>query len=417
MASKFQAPRGTFDVLPEQARARARVEATAAGILGRAGYESIQTPSFEDTDLFVRGVGRSTDIVRKEMFTFEDKGERSLTLRPEGTAPICRAYLEHGMHKQAQPVKLSYVGPFFRHERPQAGRYRQFHQIGLECVGTASPLADAEAIVLLSDLLGELGVPGVELRLGSLGSIESRQAYLEELKAHLHANEGELSADVRERIDLNPLRAFDSDHEGTRAVMASAPTIVERLQGEDAEHFAEVRAQLEAAGIGYTIDPTLVRGIDYYTRTIFSFVCTALGAQSEVGGGGRYDGLIEQLGGPATPAVGWAVGIERILLALGEDFEGAARPQKVFIAFSQEGEESRRAMVLASELRRAGFAAEFDLAGRGAKGQLKHANRIGADWVVFLATEEGPQLRDMRSGEQRAVDLGNLVDEMTGGEA
>ncbi|HVO55800.1 MAG TPA: histidine--tRNA ligase [Solirubrobacterales bacterium] len=417
MASKFQAPRGTFDVLPEAARGRARVEATAAGILARAGYEPIQTPSFEDTDLFVRGVGRSTDIVSKEMFTFEDKGERSLTLRPEGTAPICRAYLEHGMHKLAQPVKLSYVGPFFRHERPQAGRYRQFHQIGLECIGTDSPLADAEAIMLLSDLLGELGVPGVELRLGSLGSLGARVAYLEELKAHLHAHEGELSEDVRERIDLNPLRAFDSDHEGTQAVMASAPTIVERLEGEDAEHFAEVRAQLDAAGIAYAIDPTLVRGIDYYTRTIFSFVCDALGAQSEVGGGGRYDGLIEQLGGPATPAVGWAVGIERILLALGEDFEGTPRAQRVFISFDHEGEDGRRALVLASELRRAGFAAEFDLAGRAAKGQLKHANRIGADFVVFLSVEGGPALRDMRSGEQRPVDLGNLVDEMTGGEA
>ena len=190
MASKFQAPRGTFDVLPAQARARARLAGVAAGIFARAGYETIQTPTFEDTDLFERGVGKSTDIVRKEMFTFEDKGERSLTLRPEGTAPICRAYLEHGMHKLAQPVKLSYVGPFFRHERPQAGRYRQFHQLGIEAIGTASPLADAEVIMLLSDLLGELGVPGVVLRLGSLGSLDARAAYLEELKAHLHAQRG-----------------------------------------------------------------------------------------------------------------------------------------------------------------------------------------------------------------------------------
>ena len=279
MASKFQAPRGTFDVLPEQACSRARVEAAAAEILARAGYAPIATPSFEDTELFERGVGRSTDVVRKEMFTFEDKGGRSLTLRPEGTAPICRAYLEHGMHKLAQPVKLSYVGPFFRHERPQAGRYRQFHQIGLEAIGTESPLADAEAIMLLSDLLGELGVPGVELHLGSLGSLGARQAYLEELRAHLHAHEGDLSEDVRERIDINPLRAFDSDHEGTRGVMASAPTIVASLEGEDAEHFAEVRGLLDAAGISYVIDPTLVRGLDYYTRTIFSFVCEALGAQ------------------------------------------------------------------------------------------------------------------------------------------
>src|SRR6478752_1500328 len=360
MASKFQAPRGTFDILPEAARARARLESAAAAVFARAGYEPIATPSFEDTALFERGVGQSTDIVRKEMFTFEDKGERSLTLRPEGTASICRAYLEHGMHKLAQPVKLSYLGPFFRHERPQAGRYRQFHQIGLECIGTDSPLADAEAIMLLSDLLGELGVPGVELRLGSLGSLDARRVYLEELKAHLHANEGELSEDVRERIEINPLRAFDSDHEGTRAVMAGAPTIVERLEGEDAEHFAEVRALLEAAGVEYSIDPTLVRGLDYYTRTIFSFVCDRLGAQSEIGGGGRYDGLIEQLGGPPTPAVGWAAGIERILLALGDEAEAPAA-RAVFISHDATSPEAgRTALALAGELRRAGLAAEVD---------------------------------------------------------
>ena len=415
MASKFQAPRGTFDVLPGPGRARARVEAVAAELFARAGYEPIQTPVFEDTDLFERGVGKSTDIVRKEMFTFEDKGGRSLTLRPEGTAPICRAYLEHGMHKLAQPVKLSYVGPFFRHERPQAGRYRQFHQLGLECIGTDSPLADAEAIILLAELLGELGVPGVELRIGSLGSLAARQGYLEELKAHLRKHEKDLSRDVRERIDLNPLRAFDADDEGTRGVMASAPTIVGALQGEDAEHFAEVKALLEAAGVDYVVDETLVRGLDYYTRTIFSFVCDALGAQSEIGGGGRYDGLIEQLGGPATPAVGWAAGIERILLALGEEVEAWSGPVRVFISFS--GEDGRRALVLADELRRAGFAAELDLAERGVKGQMKHANRIGAKFVVLLSQEGGPQLRDMQSGEQRAVDLANLVDEMTGGEA
>jgi histidyl-tRNA synthetase len=414
MASKFQAPRGTFDVLPQQGRARALVESTAAAIFARAGYEPIATPSFEDTDLFERGVGRSTDIVRKEMFTFEDKGERSLTLRPEGTAPICRAYLEHGMHKLAQPVKLSYVGPFFRHERPQAGRYRQFHQLGLECIGTDSPLADAEVIMLLSDLLGELGVPGVELRLGSLGSFAARQAYLEELKAHLRTHEGELSGDVRERIDLNPLRAFDSDHEGTRAVMASAPTIVDSLAGEDAEHFAEVRELLEAAGIDYVVDKTLVRGLDYYTRTIFSFVCDALGAQSEIGGGGRYDGLIEQLGGPATPAVGWAAGIERILLALDEEPEAEGRDAFVAIA---DPSQRQRAMALAVELRHAGLAAEVDLAGRGLKGQLKHANRIGARRVLILEADGSAELRDMDTGEQRPADTANLVDEMTGGEA
>jgi histidyl-tRNA synthetase len=410
---KYQAPRGTFDVLPDAARARRRVEGAAAEIFARAGYEPIATPAFEDTELFERGVGHSTDIVRKEMFTFEDKGGRSLTLRPEGTAPICRAYVEHGMHKLAQPVKLSYAGPFFRHERPQAGRYRQFHQIGAEAIGSDSPLADAELIGLLAGLVAELGIPGVELRLGSLGSLGARRAYLEELKDHLRAHEADLSKEVRERIDANPLRAFDSDDEGTRSVMAAAPKLVERLEGEDAEHFAEVRALLDAAGIAYEIDPTLVRGLDYYTRTIFSFVCDRLGAQSEIGGGGRYDGLVEQLGGPAAPAVGWAAGIERILLALGEEDVEASRD--VFVAVAEEGGERRSlAMVLAGELRNAGLSAEVDLGGRGLKGQLKHADRIGARRVLIL-DEDGAQLRDMASGEQRSIDTARVIEEITGG--
>ncbi len=414
-AHKYQAPRGTFDVLPEAARLRGRIERTAAAIFARAGYEPIATPSFEDTELFERGVGHSTDIVRKEMFTFEDKGGRSLTLRPEGTAPICRAYVEHGMQALAQPVKLSYLGPFFRHERPQAGRYRQFHQLGAEAIGTDSPLADAELIGLLAELLAELGVPGVELRLGSLGSLDTRQAYLEELKGHLRSHEAELSKEVRERIDANPLRAFDSDEEGTRAVMAAAPKLVERLEGEDAEHFEAVRGLLDAAGVAYTIDPTLVRGLDYYTRTIFSFVCDRLGAQSEIGGGGRYDGLVEQLGGHPTPAVGWAAGIERIMLALDE--EEPAPGRDVFIAVADDEHERRaRALVLAGELRKAGLSAELDLGGRGLKGQLKHADRIGARHVVILEGD-GAQLRDMRSGEQRSVEAGNLIAEITGGEA
>jgi len=415
MASNYQAPRGTFDVLPADARARRRIEAVAAAIFARAGYETIATPAFEDTELFERGVGRSTDIVRKEMFTFEDKGGRSVTLRPEGTAPICRAYLEHGMHKLAQPVKLAYAGPFFRHERPQAGRYRQFHQIGVEAIGTDSPLADAEAIALLAELLAELGVPGVELRLGSLGSPGTRAAYLEELKAHLRANEGELSKEVRERIEINPLRAFDADDDGTRAVMASAPTLLERLEGEDADHFAEVRALLEAAGVAFTIDPTLVRGLDYYTRTIFSFVCAGLGAQSEVGGGGRYDGLIEQLGGPPTPAVGWATGVERILLALGESEEAVGRD--VFVVVAEDDPKWRAtASLLAMELRRAGLSAEVDLGGRALKGQLKQADRVGARQALILEGD-GAQLRDMKSGQQRSVDTGNLVEEIAGGGA
>jgi histidyl-tRNA synthetase len=415
MPSKYQAPRGTFDVLPADARARERVERTAAEIFARAGYERIATPAFEDTELFERGVGRSTDIVRKEMFTFEDKGGRSVTLRPEGTAPICRAYLEHGMHKLAQPVKLFYAGPFFRHERPQAGRYRQFHQIGIEAIGTESPLADAEAITLLADLLAELGVPGVELRLGSLGSIETRDSYLEELKAHLRAHEGELSEGVRERIEFNPLRAFDAGDEGTRGVMAEAPKLVDRLEGTDADHFDEVRALLDIAGVKYAIDPTLVRGLDYYTRTIFSFVCDRLGAQSEIGGGGRYDGLIEQLGGPPTPAIGWAVGIERVLLAL--DGQSAAPERDVFVAVAESGQEGRaRALALAGELRRAGLSVEVDLAGRALKGQVKHADRLGARLVAILEAGGAAQVRDMESGEQRPVEQADLVAVLKGAE-
>jgi histidyl-tRNA synthetase len=409
--SSYQAPRGTFDVLPAEARARRRIERLAATILLRAGYEPIATPAFEETALFERGVGRSTDIVRKEMFTFEDKGGRSVTLRPEGTAPICRAYVEHGMHKLAQPVKLFYRGPFFRHERPQAGRYRQFHQIGVETIGTDSPLADAEAIILLSDLLAELAVPGVRLRLGSLGSPGSRAAYLEELKGFLRANEADLSREVRERIEINPLRAFDADDEGTRAAMASAPTLVERLDGEDAEHFAEVRALLEADGIPYEIDPTLVRGLDYYTRTIFSFVCEGLGAQSEVGGGGRYDGLIEQLGGPPTPAIGWAAGVERILLAIGEA-EVTASGRDAFLAAADE-EQRQRALALANELRHAGLSTEVDLAGRSLTGQLKHADRIGARHVLILEADGSLQLRDMKSGEQSPIGPGQVLDELS----
>jgi histidyl-tRNA synthetase len=409
VASKYQAPRGTFDVLPAATPLRDEIEAGATAIFERAGYERIATPIFEDTELFERGVGRSTDVVRKEMFTFEDKGGRSITLRPEGTAPICRAYLEHGMQKLPQPVKLSYSGPFFRHERPQAGRYRQFHQLGAEAIGSDSPLADAESISMLDALFKELKVPGVSLRLGSLGSPGVRRAYLEELKAHLRAHEAELSKDVRERIEINPLRAFDSDEEETRAVMATAPTIVERLDGEDLDHFEAVRAYLDASEIEYSIDETLVRGLDYYTRTIFSFVCDRLGAQSEIGGGGRYDGLIEQLGGPPTPAVGWAAGIERIALAMGER-RGAVR-RDAFVAFAEEDRQVD-ALELVTELRRAGLSAELDLGGRSLKGQLKHADRMGALVVLIFESDGSFQRWDKLSGDRGQIPLAAAVDEV-----
>jgi histidyl-tRNA synthetase len=401
VSAQFQAPRGTYDVLPEQSIAREHLERTAKLLLEGAGYRRIETPTFEATDLFARGVGASTDIVQKEMYTFEDAGGRSLTLRPEGTAPVCRAYLEHGMHKLAQPVKLWYLSSFYRYERAQAGRYRQFWQVGAEAIGSDEPSVDAEAIVLLHTLLAELGVRGVRLRLSSLGTPETRQTYREKLQAHLRANEDQLAGEVRDRIDLNPLRAFDSEHPGTVAVMAQAPRLLDELGPEDAEHFAEVRALLDAAGVPYEIDPTLVRGLDYYTRTVFEFASDALGAQSGVGGGGRYDGLIAQLGGPPTPGMGWAAGVERILLAA----EDRPLPEPVVDLFvgREDPSDAVRAFALAAEARRAGLNAQVELAGRSMKGQLKQAARLGARFVAIVGGEEAIRLTDRESGEHETV--------------
>jgi histidyl-tRNA synthetase len=408
MAERFQAPRGTFDILPGESASRVAVYLAAATAFERAGYGRIETPTFEDTELFARGVGGSTDIVRKEMFTFDDQGGRSLTLRPEGTAPICRAYLERGMQTLPQPVKLWHWGPYFRHERPQAGRFRQFNQLGAESIGSDSPLCDAEIMVILHDFLHGLAVPSLRLRIGSLGSLEARAAYREELQAYLREREGELATDVRERINENPLRAFDAKDEGTRAAMAGAPTMLERLSGEDAEHFAEVRSLLDRAGVHYELDGTLVRGLDYYTRTVFSFECEDLGAQSEIAGGGRYDGLMELLGGPPTPAVGWACGVERLLLAL--HHEGGTPPVQVFVAAPDAQRETALGLVL--ELRRSGISADLDLAGRSIKGQMKQADRSGADVTIILDEEGAAKARDMDTGEQRPVDLASVVKEL-----
>ena len=407
--ASFQAPKGTFDILPEQEDTRTWITYGTSSVLGHAGYRRIETPTFEDTSLFARGVGEATDIVRKEMFTFEDAGGRSITLRPEGTAPVCRAYLEHGMHRLPQPVKLWYAGPYFRYERPQEGRYRQFNQIGAEAIGSDSPLVDAELIVLLDRLLRkELRIEDLTLKLSSLGSPAARAAYRDELRAYLREHEDDLSDEVRARIDLNPMRAFDSDHAGTREVMAGAPTMLERLEGEDADHFAEVRALLDESGVAYELDSTLVRGLDYYNRTVFEYDCARLGAQSGVGGGGRYDGLVELLGGPPTPAVGWAAGIERILLAMGED--GERMPLWVFVVTT---EMRQRAFAIVRELREAGIGADLDLAGRSFKGQMKHADRSGALVALILEADGAVKLRDMRSGEQRELSPGSEVEAVT----
>jgi histidyl-tRNA synthetase len=396
VSGKLQAPRGTLDVLPGSARRRLALAQLAEEALRSAGYEPVETPVFEDTELFARGVGESTDIVQKEMFTFEDKAGRSLTLRPEGTAGACRAYIEHGMHKLPQPVKLWYWGPFFRHEAPQAGRFRQFTQVGAEALGSDDPSLDAELILLLAELFERANVGEVRLRLASLGTPATRAAYVDELRGYLRAREEELSDEVLARLEQNPLRAFDADHAGTRAVMADAPRLLDRLSDEDAQHFAAVRALLDDAGQPYELDHTLVRGLDYYTRTVFEFESARLGAQNALGGGGRYDLLVEELGGPPTPGVGWAAGIERVLLAAGE--APAAGEQRVYVALAKP-EAAREAFGLARRLREGGSRVELEQAGRSMKGQLKHADRMGARLTVIVG--DGIDVKDMQSGEQQ----------------
>jgi len=409
VSGRIQAPRGTYDVLGEQAGAREALEDQARTILERAGYERIETPVFEATELFARGVGESTDVVQKEMYTL-DSGDESITLRPEGTAPVCRAYLEHGMHKRPQPVKLWYLSSFFRRERPQKGRFRQFWQIGSEAIGSDDPAVDAESILLLAELLEAVGCRGVRLRIGSLGTPETRRAYREELQAYLRAHEAELTPDVAARIDLNPLRAFDADDAGTRRVMRGAPRLLERLGDEDREHFEAVKQMLDGVDQAYEVDDTLVRGLDYYTRTVFEFTSDALGAQSGVGGGGRYDGLIEEIGGPHTPGMGWASGVERILMTAAEP-PAAGPPVDLFVAYARP-ELRAAAFRLAADVRRAGLAARLELGGRTLKGQLKQADRAGARYVAILG-DEGTSLKDMETGEQQTVEPGTVMHHIT----
>ena len=388
--ARLQAPPGTLDAKAGTARRRAEVIDSGRTLLESAGYEPIETPVFEATEVFSRTVGDSTDIVQKQMFSFEDQGGRSLTLRPEGTAPVARAYIEAGMHKDPQPVKLWYVGPFFRQERPQRGRYRQFAQIGAEAIGSEDPSLDAEVILLLNEYLQRIGAGGIRLKLSSLGNPDTRRDYLEELKAYLRSHADDLSDEVRSRIDLNPLRAFDANDPSTKEVMRDAPVLLDALAHDDAEHFARVREFLDDAGVAYDLDPTLVRGLDYYTRTVFEFESAELGAQSGIGGGGRYDLLIEQLGGQPTPGVGWAAGIERMVLASREETEAA--PVDVFVAL--DGGDPRAAFSLVRELRGKGLRAQMEQAGRSLKGQMKQAGRLGADAVAIV----GPDTIRVRAG-------------------
>lgn len=412
--SSPRAPKGTYDLLPDAAAERDAVVAAAARVFAAYGYRHVVTPEFEETGLFERGVGEATDIVRKEMYTFTDKGDRSLTLRPEGTAPICRAYVEHGMHKLPQPVKLWYYCPMFRYEKPQAGRYREHYQIGAESIGSAHPAVDAEVILMLAAIFEELGVEGVTLNMNSMGDPQCRPAYVEQLRDYLRRRQGELCGDCLERIDSNPLRSFDCKVESCRAVLDEAPRISDHLCPECQEHFDVVLALVRAAGLEPNLDFRLVRGLDYYTRTTFEFNSDRLGAQSGVGGGGRYDGLVEEIGGRPTPGVGWGSGLERIALAMREPLAVSSSTSVFVVAFNDHVRPA--AFGVAESLRRAGVPAELDLAGRSPKGQLKQAGRSGARFAVLLGLEELGEgvvrLKDLAGGGEEnvaAADLPTLV--------
>ena len=393
--TRVEAPRGTHDVLPSDQPLWQKVTGEMERLCALYGYRRIQTPVFEDTELFARTSGTGSDIVQKEMYTFADRSDRSLTLRPEGTAPICRAYIEHGMKQQPQPVKLYTLATMYRYAAPQRGRYREHYQLSLENIGSADPAVDAEVIQYYDTLLRNLGVTRYELQLNSIGDRDCRPQYVEQLNAWLDAHAGVLDDDAKQKRATNPLRVFDVKNEHVRAALQDAPKIGDSLCDACAEHFAQVRGYLDAYGVAYTLEPTLVRGLDYYTRTTFEFVAAGLGAQNTVSAGGRYDYLIETIGGPPTPAVGFASGIERIVLSLEEQGNEVEQP-RIDVFFLVQSLADRppadrppadRPLVLAEmvKLRKYGLACDTDYAFRSRKGQLTQANRLKARWLVDVA--------------------------------
>ena len=393
----FEAPRGTHDIVPSEQPLWRLVTGEAERLCLLYGYRPIQTPAFEDTALFRRTSGVGSDVVQKEMYTFQDRGDRSLTLRPEGTAPIARAYLQHGLHREAQPVKLYTIATMYRYSAPQRGRYREHWQLSVEAIGSVDPAIDAELMQLYDELLARLGVTNYELLLNSIGDEECRPAYLERLAAWLDAHEDVLDDEARQKRATNPLRVFDVKNEKVQEALADAPKIGDALCDECRAHFEAVQAHLENYGVQYTLSPTLVRGLDYYTRTAFEFIDEAIGAKSSIVGGGRYDGLIEELGGPPTPGIGFGAGIERLLLSLeAAGVSAAAEEIDVFVALA-EADHKPRVLPLVQELRRHGLSAELDYADRSVKGQLTHARRLGAKAIV----EWGPERSTVRRPGQR----------------
>ena len=412
MSSSFRAPRGTFDLVPPRSEAFLAVREAMAAPLRLAGYGYVETPTFEDTGLFVRGVGESTDVVTKEMYTFTTRGGDSVTLRPEGTASVLRAALEHGLDRGPLPVKLWYSGSFYRYERPQKGRYRHFSQVGAEVLGTEDPAVDAETVLLALDAYRALGLSQVRLLLNSLGSSESRPAYRAALQDYLRRLD--LDDETRRRVDVNPLRVLDDKRPDLQEALTDAPLMADHLSAADRSHHDAVRELLADAGVAWEDAPRLVRGLDYYTRTTFEFVNDRLGAQSAVGGGGRYDGLSESIGGPRLPGVGWALGVDRTVLAL--EAEGRplpGRPGVDVFAVPIGGPARRRAFGVVAGLRRAGVGADLAVDGRGLKGAMKAADRSGARYALVLGERDLAadvvQVKDLSTGEQSAVPLADVV--------
>lgn len=417
-----KSPRGTNDILPGEVELWRRVEATVADVMRAYGYREIRTPLFEHTELFQRGVGETTDIVEKQMYTFEDRGGRSLTLRPEGTAPVVRAFLQHKLYGQGLPQNLWYIQPMFRYERPQAGRNRQFHQFGAESLGSLDPACDVEMIAIPLEVYRRLGLSGYRLLINSIGCPVCRPRYREALRTFLHERLDALCPTCQSRFERNPLRVLDCKVEGCRVATAGAPSTVDSLCDACLEHFGAVRGLLEGVGIEYRVDSRLVRGLDYYTKTVFEIVTDALGAQDALAAGGRYDGLAEELGGPPTPAVGFGAGIERAVLLLKSLQEDQSEPSGVDVFVASVGGESRmKAIAVAQRLRSAGVATRIDYRDpasgeRSLRAQLKAAGKAGAKLVVISGEEELSRgcvtLKSMNDGAQVEVAIESVLAEV-----
>jgi len=406
----FKAPRGTQDYLPEKATLLYRLDQLAAEKFEKAGYRRIVTPTFEETGLFQRSIGESSDIVRKEMYTFEDRKGRSLTLRPEATAPVVRAYIERNLQAEIQPVKLYYMGPMYRYERPQAGRYREFWQLGIEAIGSSAALIDAEVIVILMQYLDELGLKEITLYLGSMGDDNCRVDYAGQLKGYLESRLDSFCEDCNERIRFNPLRVFDCKKEPCKQQLKEAPKLIDHLCNECSEHFENVKRLLKVAGVDFVIDPTLVRGFDYYTRTTFEVKSPLLGSQDALGGGGRYDRLVEQYGGPDSPAIGFALGIERLILALEKEGVKTKVENEIglfIVAIDESTQEA--AFKLLIELRNIGFSVEMDYLSRSLRAQMKLADKYGARYVIIIGPDElkrdEARIKDMQTSSEKNIDM------------